>query len=738
MRKFKFLALAFAAFSFAACSDDVIEGQSGNGGIAGDGTPAYLTISFSANSGNSSRSTADDANNNGDEHSTDKPATGEDSGHHSDGLDAERQIKNILVVVAPESATSGLEGFKKLYSVYDAATADEGTTAGADDFEQTTSGIYKNAEPIEIKTGKYKVLVVVNPVAAISDGTALAKDAYTLYDEIIKGAYDYNPTGTDEDNYENAANSIGMGVGYVGNGLTTNATGFMMANKAEASVTVNQINDEDNPAKVSVEVERVLSKITFRSIKPTETNKENVYKVNVTVGNKPAITMHAALAKATQSQATDDDANYDYKLLNKAKDLRGQEVYGEYDAQDKLLGVYKIVYQTPVGDPLTPQTVQLTVKDVVTTCTVVEKIDYITEEEFAALPTTPNVPDASDYCFVTNKTNPSINLQYNTNAPVETVDWYVKLEGYALVNLSKTVNYVRHTITGTTGIGADPFGTLDGTNYLWTPSWDNNHNIALVPDANGDMQFGDGETTDGWFYNTLAQVSEESEDLSISYSGTDVSFTDDGVSAKYFKPLNKLYSDNSSVEDDPHYDVEEGEDATPAVGELLSYCFENSTNIERQVHGLSTGISFVATIWKDANCSQEIEKLYLYQGHNFTTIDQIKKAYPTIEALQTLTESSTKTELEAADVELYDSNICYYYTTEIKHFDNGDPNSLGNMEFAIMRNNIYSLSVSKIEKIGDPFVDPTPGIVNESEEALLEVQVKMLPWIVRYNNIEFN
>ena len=39
------------------------------------------------------------------------------------------------------------------------------------------------------------------------------------------------------------------------------------------------------------------------------------------------------------------------------------------------------------------------------------------------------------------------------------------------------------------------------------------------------------------------------------------------------------------------------------------------------------------------------------------------------------------------------------------------------MEFAIMRNNIYSLSVTKIEQIGDPFVDPTPGLDNESEKA---------------------
>ena len=59
------------------------------------------------------------------------------------------------------------------------------------------------------------------------------------------------------------------------------------------------------------------------------------------------------------------------------------------------------------------------------------------------------------------------------------------------------------------------------------------------------------------------------------------------------------------------------------------------------------------------------------------------------------------------------------------------------MEFAIMRNNIYSLAITNISKIGDPIVDPTPGTPNETKEAALKVQVEIQPWIVRYNDIEF-
>ena len=65
------------------------------------------------------------------------------------------------------------------------------------------------------------------------------------------------------------------------------------------------------------------------------------------------------------------------------------------------------------------------------------------------------------------------------------------------------------------------------------------------------------------------------------------------------------------------------------------------------------------------------------------------------------------------------------------------PNELGNMEYAIMRNNIYSLAVTSINEIGKPIVDPTPDTPNESTKAALNVEAKILPWIVRYNDIEF-
>lgn len=703
MKKFKFYALAFAAIAFAGCSDDVIDGKGGNNGMQGDGTPAYLTISFTANGGNSSRSTADDANNTGD-----KDGNEEDSGHHSEGIEGESAIKQILVVVAPASEGSSATGFANVYTV-----ADEVSAASEDNFVEVSPNTktYKNAEPITVTTGDYNVLVVVNPTSEITTDDILETPA-ALYQTILNGEYNYATVATNltsyPDNYTNAANSIGMGLGY--NGTSTEKASFMMANKAEASVTLNQTNTPDNPAKVNIDVERVLSKITFRS-KPADATAgtgENVYKVeDVKIGSTPAKTI-------TGCKLSDGKEGTTY-TLNIATDALDKTIYALYD-ENGFVAAYRAA-----------QTGEDGIYQLLTAVSTADWEKETTDQNNSYAVVDQNPADG----VLTDEEKADIDLEFDPDAEVTTKDWYVKLEGYALVNLSKSVNYVRHTVTGNV---VTPFGTLDGDNFLWTPNWGNKNDVVFVADENGEMQFPSGVTTNDWFYNTLADVSEESANLQISNGA----FSLPEGEVKYFQTFSSMYDDDSAVEGGTgHYTGLE--DNTPAVGDLMSYCFENSTDIEHQTHGLSTGVTFVATIWNDAACKEKIDKLYLYKGHNYTSIAQMQEAYGNTvpDAIKGLTESSSKEELEAAGVKKYTSNICYYYTTEIKHFDNNKPSEMGNMEFAIMRNNIYSLAVTKIKQIGDPFVDPTPGTENESEEAALEVQAKILPWIVRYNDIEF-
>lgn len=730
MRKFKFLALAFAAFSFAACSDDAIEGQSGNGGVAGEGTPAYLTISFTANSGNSSRSTADDANNNGDEHSTDDPATGEDSGHQNPGTADENVVKTALIVVNP--ADGGNTAFAKLYTT----AVTEGETAGEFTLVDDASKLYHNTTPIEVAVGKYDVLVVLNPVSELvpsgaQEGITNANAVQDLYNKIKNESY-----LPDETTYKSLVDAM------------VGEDGLMMANKnwndgSQGSATdcsvelTSENNTPEKAATVTIDVERVMSKITFRDTKIDGMKDKNIYPVTVHTGVGTAVTVRGAILDETTADVEND---YRIVVLNKAEDIVEHEVYALYeketeDAEATLTDVYAATTRTT---------------------TTTDGNEYTIYTKLTA------VTDATDYKagtnYVADTSEEDNGLTLVLADMGDPTYWYVRLEGYALVNLSKDVHYVRHTIDNANVI--TPLGTLNGSNYLYTTNWAAK-NAAEFNTVDGDVVFSNCDPKD-WFYNTLAQVSGESETLTITETGGNLSFMDGAETAKYYKamPSTTYEEGEDDVDDDvPHYNQSgEGVDNTPPIGNFMSYCFENSTDLNHQMHGISTGISFVARMYTDQECTQPVERLYQYAGQKFTSLKNIQDAFGSTRMSKSFndlvskestitTVDAMKTELQKLEedsenggehIEIYNDNICYYYTTEIKHFDNGDNAVLGNMEFAIMRNNIYSLSVSGINEIGDAIVDPTPNTPDETvSRAALTVQVRILPWIVRYNDIEF-
>lgn len=83
----------------------------------------------------------------------------------------------------------------------------------------------------------------------------------------------------------------------------------------------------------------------------------------------------------------------------------------------------------------------------------------------------------------------------------------------------------------------------------------------------------------------------------------------------------------------------------------------------------------------------------------------------------------------------------YYYVN--RHNDNNNPEVMEAMEFAVVRNNVYKLSVSNIFQYGhpgDPLGDPDPlypSTPDEEKNVYFKVTVQVLPWVVRTNNIEF-
>lgn len=85
---------------------------------------------------------------------------------------------------------------------------------------------------------------------------------------------------------------------------------------------------------------------------------------------------------------------------------------------------------------------------------------------------------------------------------------------------------------------------------------------------------------------------------------------------------------------------------------------------------------------------------------------------------------------------------CYYFYWN-RHNDNSNNGVMGPMEFAVVRNNVYKLSVVDINRLGHPRLsendpDPVdPGTPDEKGDIYLKLSVEVLPWVVRINDIEF-
>ena len=86
----------------------------------------------------------------------------------------------------------------------------------------------------------------------------------------------------------------------------------------------------------------------------------------------------------------------------------------------------------------------------------------------------------------------------------------------------------------------------------------------------------------------------------------------------------------------------------------------------------------------------------------------------------------------------------FYYYYWNRHNDNGRYGTMGPMEFGVVRNNVYKLAVTEINKLGHPRIsdndpDPVePENPDEDGDVYLRVSVEVLPWVVRVNDIVFN
>ena len=192
---------------------------------------------------------------------------------------------------------------------------------------------------------------------------------------------------------------------------------------------------------------------------------------------------------------------------------------------------------------------------------------------------------------------------------------------------------------------------------------------------------------------------------------------------------------------------------------IWQYAKENTIpGAEVQDHGISTGVVFKGEITGAAVTAAGGETIYVFENVLYGKWADVVTASEATDAPATLVAAVNKIAAKEAPVaadyaaagftgyKAEDGKYYAYYYYWNRHNDNGDNTSMGPMEFAVVRNNVYKLCVDKIAKFGHPNpddvdpIDPDPENPDDPDESInyyFTVTVKVLPWVVRVNHIEF-
>ena len=173
------------------------------------------------------------------------------------------------------------------------------------------------------------------------------------------------------------------------------------------------------------------------------------------------------------------------------------------------------------------------------------------------------------------------------------------------------------------------------------------------------------------------------------------------------------------------------------------------------VFGEGGGFGTVDVVWKDPDTGTEHKFKYEDKDLPYKADCADAAAQAWINADRPATGDLLDTFREkvvGADITIYQRSLdassntwgyyCYYYYWN-RHNDNLKPSTMGPMEFAVVRNNVYKLAVTKISRLGHPRISendpkkPTPDTKDETDDIYFTVTNEILPWVVRVNNIEF-
>ena len=304
----------------------------------------------------------------------------------------------------------------------------------------------------------------------------------------------------------------------------------------------------------------------------------------------------------------------------------------------------------------------------------------------------------------------------------------ITLTDMALVNLSKEFYYLRRVSADGTSTNATIGGTETNTNYVVDTDYDWKSGSTIT------------DYSDHFFY-----VYNQNS-ASADYTWTSIS---------------------SLTKNEDDTDNSWNTDGTKDDYKIWRYATENTipAQVSNQKKGITTGVVFkgeiqgatedMKTLLNGTNTVYVFDNILWGEWSDVKTAAEAKEsdnttlANPSLAAAynEATKDSYTDAKAVAAGFTIFKPNtnkkyeVLYYYWN--RHNDNNNNGSMGPMEFAVVRNNVYKLSVTGVNKFGHPTnpgddPDPeNPEDPDEEDDVYFKVAVEVLPWVVRINDIEF-
>ena len=312
----------------------------------------------------------------------------------------------------------------------------------------------------------------------------------------------------------------------------------------------------------------------------------------------------------------------------------------------------------------------------------------------------------------------------------------VTLTHMALVNLSKEFYYLRRVSADGTSTKAAIGGTeVGGTSANYVVDTD---------------------------YEWKGKYSEETTDKArhffYVYNPNSASTTDYAWTS---------ISSLTSEDNDESWNSGENENVDKNGYKIWRYATENTipAQVSNQKKGITTGVVFKGEIQGVSDDMKTLlngtNTVYVFDNILWGTWNDVKTAAAKKESDNTTLANPllaaayneamkggyTDAKAVAAGFTIFKPNadkkyeVLYYYWN--RHNDNNNNGSMGPMEFAVVRNNVYKLSVTGVNKFGHPTnpdddPDPeNPEDPDEEDDVYFKVAVEVLPWVVRINDIKF-